>query len=364
MSTSITPDDAVSTAEEAERFTGRVLADTAAAATVVLAAFGDRLGLFAELAAGGPATSGELAGRTGTDERYVREWAAGLVAAGYLRRDPLDGRISLPSAHVPTLAAESGPTFFGGVHQELLGAMQGYHRIAEAFRTGGGVPPDELHEDVYLGTARFTAAWHEHLVRQYWLPLLPDLRDRLTAGAAVADVGSGGGLAAIRLAQAFPACTVTGYDLHEPAVRRARRAAAEAGVADRVTFEVRDAADGLPARFDLVTTFDVVHDAADPQRLLGAVHDALRPGGSLLCLEINCSDRPEENVGPIATLLYGFSVLYCMTSSLAHGGAGLGTLGLPESRLRTLAGRAGFAAVERVEIDNPFNSLYRLRRAT
>lgn len=350
-------------ASEAERFTGRVLGDTAAVATVVLAAFGDRLGLFAELARGGPATSGELARRTGTDERYVREWAAGLVAAGYLHRDDLDGRVALPAAHVPALATESGPSFFGGVYQELLGACQRYHRIADAFRTGGGVPTDELHEDVHLGTARFTAAWHDNLVRQHWLPLLPDVEARLTAGAAIADVGCGSGIGAIRLAQAFPASTVTGFDLHAPNVERARTAAAEAGVGDRVGFQVLDAADGLPDRYDVITTFDVVHDAVDPQRLLRAIHDALRPGGSQLCLEINCSDRAEDNVGPIATLLYGFSVLYCMTASLAHGGAGLGTLGLPESRLRDLADEAGFVEVQRVEINNPFNTLYRLRRA-
>src|SRR5690242_20981773 len=158
--TPITPPDP----EQAAAFTGRVLMDTAAAATVVMAALGDRLGLFTALAEDGPATSGELAARTGTDERYVREWTAGLIAAGYLERDPLDHRVSLPAAHVPTLATEAGPTFFGGVHQELLGAVQGYHGLAAAFRTGGGVAPAQLHEDGWLGTARFTAAWHEQLV--------------------------------------------------------------------------------------------------------------------------------------------------------------------------------------------------------
>jgi 2-polyprenyl-3-methyl-5-hydroxy-6-metoxy-1,4-benzoquinol methylase len=350
--------------EQAQAFTGRVLTDTASAATVVLAAVGDRLGLFGALRADGPATSGELACRTGTDERYVREWAAGLVAARYLTRDAVDGRIALPAAHVPTLSAEAGPAFFGGVHQELFGALQRYHDVADAFRTGGGVGPEALHEDVWLGTARFTACWHDHLVAQQWLPLLPDVRQRLRDGARLADVGCGSGRGAIRLAQEFPASTVVGYDVHAPNVDRARRAAAEAGLADRVTFTALDAAGGLPERFDVVTTFDVVHDAVDPEQLLRAIHEALVPGGVHLCWEINCSDRSEENVGPIATLLYGFSVLYCMTTSLAHGGAGLGTLGLPEARLRELAAKAGYAAVERVEIDNPFNALYALWRAS
>ncbi|WP_296147009.1 MULTISPECIES: class I SAM-dependent methyltransferase [unclassified Pseudonocardia] len=185
----------------------------------------------------------------------------------------------------------------------------------------------------------------------------------MCAGARVADVGCGSGLGAVRLAQNFPAVTVVGYDLHAPNVARATAAAEAAGVADRVRFVVADAADGLPERYDVVTTFDVVHDAVNPLRLMRSVHDALVPGGVHLCLEINCSDRPEDNVGPVAALLYGFSVVYCMTASLAQGGDGLGTLGLPESRLRELGLRAGFAEVRRVDIDNPFNSLYTLRRA-
>ncbi len=360
MSTTDTP---TRTEEQTQAFVGRVLTDTAAVATVALAALGDRLGLFRALVTDGPATTGELAARTGTDERYVREWAGGLVAAGYLERSTADARVTLPPAHAVALATEGDPAFFGGVHQELVGALQTYHRVADAFRAGGGVGPEDLHEDVFIGTERFTAGWHEHLLTQMWLPLMPEVEAALRGGARVADVGCGAGQAAVRLASTFGDCTVVGYDLHAPNLDRARRAATAAGVADRVSFVHLDAADGLPERFDVVTTFDVVHDAVDPQRLLGAIHDALRPGGVHVCLEINCSDRPEDNTGPIATLLYGFSVLYCMTTSLAHEGAGLGTLGLPESRLRELAGRAGFADVARVEIDNPFNCLYTLRRS-
>lgn len=351
----------VPVADRAQAFTGRVLADTAAAAAVVLAALGDRLGLFASLAADGPATSGELAARTGTDERYVREWAAGLVAAGYL--DRVEGRIALPDAHVPTLATEAGPAFFGGVHQELLGALQRYHAIAAAFRVGGGVPPADLHDDVWLGTERFTAGWHEHLLVQQWLPLMPDVRERLRAGARVADIGCGAGRGALRLAREFPDCSVVGYDAHGPAVERARRAATAAGLAGRVRFEALDVAAGLPERYDVVTAFDVVHDAVDPEGLLRSVHDALVPGGVHVVLEINCADDPATNTGPVATLLYGFSVLYCMTTSLACGGAGLGTMGLPPARLRALAARAGFARVRQVPVNNPFNNLYELWRA-
>jgi SAM-dependent methyltransferase len=339
-----------------------VLTDTAAAATVVLAALGDRTGLFKELAAHGPATSGELAARTGLSERYVREWLAGMFAAGYLTYDEAQLRYELPAEHAPTLATEPGPAFFGGVHQELLGAIQRYHDVAEAFRTGGGVPPSDLHPDVWTGTSRFTAQWHRNMLVQQWLPLVPDVEAALRAGARVADVGCGSGEALVNLALAYPTMTGVGYDTHPPVIEHARRIAAEAGVADRISYQVHDAATGLPASFDVITTFDVVHDAADPVGLLRAIQEALLPHGRYLCLEINCSDRHSDNVGPIASLLYGFSLLYCMTTSLAEGGEGLGTLGLPESRLRELAGKAGFGQVRRVPMDNPFNSLYELAR--
>ena len=249
----------------AEQFTGRVLADTAAAATVVMAALGDRLGLFKQLAHG-PATSGELAGRAGLSERYVREWLGGMHAAGYLEFDPAQDRFGLPAEHVPTLASEPGPAFFGGVHQELIGAIQRYDQVAAAFRDGGGVAPADLHPDVWAGTSRFTAQWHQNMLVQQWLPLVPDTTAKLSAGARVADVGCGTGQALIALARAFPAVTGTGYDAHPPVIEQARQAAADAGVADRVTYQVRDAATGLPEAFDVITTFDVVHDSADPLR--------------------------------------------------------------------------------------------------
>jgi SAM-dependent methyltransferase len=346
----------------AAEFTGRVLADTAAAATVVLAALGDRTGLFKELATGGPGTSGELARRTGLSERYVREWAAGLYAAGYLRYDETQQRYELPAEHAPTLAIEPGPAFFGGVHQELIGAIQRYDGVVAAFASGGGVRAEDLHPDVAAGTSRFTAQWHRNMLVQVWLPLVPDVEAKLRAGARIADVGCGTGQALIELARAFPASTGVGYDVSATAIAAARQAATAAGVADRVRYEVLDAAGGLPESYDLITTFDVVHDAVDPLGLLRTIRDALRPDGRYLCLDINCSDRPSDNVGPIATLLYGSSMLYCMTTSFAEGGEGLGTLGLPEPVLGRLAAKAGFGQVRRVDMDNPFNNLYELTR--
>src|SRR6266567_7203157 len=230
---------------KAQQFTGRVLTDTAAAATIVMAALGDRLGLFKQLAQAGPATSGELAGRTGLSERYVREWLGGMRAAGYLEFDPAQDRFSLPAEHVPTLASEPGPAFVGGVHHELIGAIQRYDQVATAFRDGGGVAPADLHPDVWAGTSRFTAQWHQNMLVQQWLPLVPDTQAKLLNGARVADVGCGTGQALIALARAFPAVTGVGYDPYQPVIEQARQVAAQARVADRVSYQVLNAAAGL-----------------------------------------------------------------------------------------------------------------------
>lgn len=331
---------------KAADFTGRVLGDSAAAATVVLAALGDRLGLFKDLAARGPATSGALAARAEAEERYVREWLAGMYAAGYLTYDPADNRYALPEEHTPTLATEPGPAFFGGVHQELIGAIQRYDTVLSAFRASGGVHAHDLHPDVRHGTGRFTAQWHRNMLVQQWLPLVPEIQERLHNGARLADVGCGWGEAATTLARAYPQSTFVGYDNDPDSIDRARAAAQAAGVDDRVRFEARDAAAGLPERYDLVTTFDVVHDAVDPLALLQSIREALVPGGRYLCLDINCSADPTANTGPIASLLYGFSMLYCLTTSPAEGGTGLAPSGCrcrccKPSRTRPASARCG-----------------------
>jgi 2-polyprenyl-3-methyl-5-hydroxy-6-metoxy-1,4-benzoquinol methylase len=344
-----------------EAFAERVLGDYAGANAFFMAGIGDRLGLFKELAANGPATSDELAIRTRLQERYVREWLGGMAAAGYLDYDPATGRFALPADHAPVLAEEAGPFFFGSAFFDFstnFGAT--YRRLVDAFRDGGGVPQSEYGAEVAESIERFTAPWFEHMLVQQWLPLMPDTLAKLEEGAMVCDVGCGRGRALSKLAAAFPRSKFVGYDLYEPAIQAARARVQDAGVADRVRLEVRDAAHGFGERFDVVTTFDVLHDSVDPQGILSAIRSALSSDGRYICLEINCADRPQDNLGPLGTVLYGLSLAYCLPVSLAESGAGLGTLGLPESRLRELATEAGFSKVRRVPIDDPFNSVYEL----
>ena len=344
-----------------EEFMGKVVTDAAGLTTSFLVAIGDKLGLFKDLATGGPATSEELAQRTSIDERYAREWLGAMTTGGYLAYDPATKSFSIPPEHVPILADENSPMFFGGFFEGFLGMGAVIGQVIDSFRNGGGVPQSAYPPEQWSGLERGTAAWFNHLLLPVWIPAVPDVQAALERGIDVADVGCGAGRALVKLGEAFPNSRFVGFDIFSTQVERAREAIADAGLSDRVRIEQADVAQGLPDKFDLITTFDVIHDSADPLGLLTAIRGGLRPGGFYLCLDINCSDKLEENVGPLGSLMYGASIFYCMTTSLAQGGEGLGTLGLHEKKLRELSSAAGFSSVERVEIENPFNSLYLLR---
>lgn len=345
-----------------EAFVGRVIGDVSATMSTLLATIGDRLGLFKDLAQNGPSTSDELAARAQVQERYAREWLGGMANAGYLEYEPTNGRFRLPAEHSAALAQEDGPFFCGGFYG-MLPAMVGIlDPLTKAFREGGGVPQSSYHTSFWDGLERFTGVWFENLLLQQWIPAMPNVEEKLKKCADVADVGCGRGRAVIKLAQEFPNSRFVGYDVFSPAVEEARERAKAAGVGDRVTFQHLDASKGMPQKFDVISTFDVVHDAVDPLALLKQIKAALNSDGSYVCLDVNCGGRLEENAGPFGAMFHGVSVLYCMTTSLANGGAGLGTLGFHEGKVRELCTAAGFSNVRRVPIENPFNSLYEIRQ--
>jgi SAM-dependent methyltransferase len=350
--------------DKAAAFAGKAMSDASSAAVMVMAYLGDRLHLFKAMAGCGPVSSTELAAQANVDARYAQEWLSAMACAGYVEYDPSSATFILPPEHVPVLAQEAGPYFMGGLYQDLMGAIEPIDQVARAFKAGGGVPQSAFGDKAWCGLDRMTSAWYENFLLQLWIPSVPAVEAKLQQGGAVAaltsvaDVGCGFGRALVKLAQAFPNSQYVGYDIHDPMIEHASALAQEAGVADRVRFEQRDAAQGLPGQYDLITSFDVLHDMVDPRAALRAIRQALKPDGTYLLLEINCSEKLEENAGPIGAILYSISVLYCMSVSLAHGGAGLGTCGLPPSKVEDYCREAGFSHVRRLPFESPLNILY------
>ena len=342
-----------------EEFLGRAIGDVAGAMVTAFCALGDRLGLFKTLARR-PATSEELSAATGLHERYVREWANGLVAAGYLIRDPETEEYAVPPEHLPVLADEGGLAFLGGLYQlvrEMLGTIE---MVELSFREGGGIGLEEYRDEFWTGLERLTGPSFDHQLVQEWVPAVAGLEERLRTGASIADIGTGTGIAPIRIAQAFPAVRVTGFDVHGPNIERAAATAQGEGVSDRVRFEQADGVKQIPGRYDVITMFAVVHDTSDPLALLRNARDALEDDGLVLIDELNSYETPEAHPQPMGSIIYGLSLLHCTPQALAQGDVALGAAGLPEPRLRELCAAAGFSGIERVW-EGPLDAVYAVR---
>ncbi len=275
--------------------------------------------------------------------------------------DPATRKFLMPPEHAMILAREDSPFFFGGFIQGIANIAMA-PKVAEAFKTGKGVPQSEYPPDTVEGIERGTAPMFQHHLVRKWLPAMPQVVASLTDGGSALDVGCGGGRAAIALAKAFPRALVFGYDSHPEAIERARANARVAGlIKDRIAFETVDCTK-LPAeRWDFITTFDVIHDSVDPAALLKSIRQALKPTGTYLMLELNVSANLEDNLNPMGRMMYSTSTLYCMTISLAHGGAGIGAL-MGEPKASELCAQAGFTRFRRLPIDDMFSALYEVRR--
>jgi 2-polyprenyl-3-methyl-5-hydroxy-6-metoxy-1,4-benzoquinol methylase len=348
--------------EKGQKFLQQVMKDVAASFHSAMSYIGDRLGIFKVMAKSGPVTAAELAHLTGLQERYLQEWLGSMVAARYIEYDPATSSYTLPPEHVAPLADEDSPVFLASMFAGLLPHLVVAPKVAEAFRKGGGVSQSEYPEELFAAMERMTAPMYKHYLIQQWLPALPEVSAKLSAGGSALDVGCGSGLAAIKIAQAFPEARVFGFDRHSGSVERARANARAAGLGEsRIRFDVADC-NRLPhSAFDFVTTFEVVHDAVDPLALITSIRHALRPGGTYMMAEVNASAKLEDNINnPMGRMLYSASTLYCMTTSLAEGGAGLGAA-MGEPKARELAASAGFGHFRRLPIDHPFAALYELK---
>jgi SAM-dependent methyltransferase len=349
---------------EVGAFFGKVFGDIKSSMLGLNLYIGDKLGLFRALAEAGAVTETEFARRTGLQERYLREWLSAMACGGIVDYDTSTREFYLPKERAFVLAKEDSPVFVSGIFEMLPTFYGNATKVVEHFRSGGGVSQKEYGKEFWHGFERFTRAqFLNHLVQQ-WIPAMPDVEGKLTDGGSVADVGCGNGQAALILAEAYPKAKVVGYDNYPLAIQEARDRAQRAGLGDRVEFRVADVVDGLPAKYDLVTTFDVIHDMVYPVAALKGIRKSLAQDGRYMWHEFNVSSDLAENIkNPIGLplFLYNASTNYCMTTSLAEGGAAYGAV-LGEKNARKIAKDAGFESFQRLPIDDPFHILYVLER--
>jgi 2-polyprenyl-3-methyl-5-hydroxy-6-metoxy-1,4-benzoquinol methylase len=338
----------------------RVFGALGGAMTSTMIYLGDQLGLYGELADNGPATSDELAKRTGLDERWLREWLNQQGAAGVLEHEG-GGRFALSAEGCAVLADENHPAFGAGFFSHLPQSLAAAERLPESFRTGVGLDYDALGPEGARGIERGLAPWFRALLVPVVLPRIDGVVDRLTAGAAVADVGCGAGVALLEMAKAFPASEFHGYDISQHALERAEMNRVEAGIANAHFHDA--ASDPLPSEptYDFVVTFDCLHDMTRPDQAMHAIRAAIKPDGTWLIADIKAHETYEENVerNPMAAMMYGTSVMTCMSSALsAPGGLGLGTLGLHPKLAQQMASDAGFSQFEEIDLHHPVNAFY------
>jgi len=343
-----------------DQFLGRFVDDLGATFHAANVVIGDRLGLYKALATAGPCTSAALAERTGTSERYVREWLRGQAAGGYVTYEASSDCYLLTEEQAFALAQEDSPAFVPGAFQLATAAVKDEGRIAEAFRTGGGVGWHEHHADLFRGTERFFRPGYNANLVSSWLPALDGVVAKLEAGSRVADVGCGHGASTIILAESYPRSTFVGFDYHVPSIEWARTAAAAAGVTDRCRFEVASAKDFPGTDYDLVACFDCLHDMGDPVGAAAHVLDSLDGEGTWLLVEPFANDRVEDNLNPVGRVYYNASTLICTPGSLAQEvGLALGAQA-GEARLRDVVLAGGFTRFRRA-CETPFNLVFEAR---
>ncbi len=341
-------------------FVFRAVDEVGAALNCALVVMGDRLGYYRALAADGPLTPSELARATGTAEPYAREWLNAQAAGAFVTYEPEDGTYALPPEHAVALTDETSPAFLPGFFQIAHGTVRDADRVLAVAPDGDGVGWHEHNTDVHVGCERFfRPGYNAHLVAE-WLPAVDGLVERLTAGAAVADIGCGHGASTVLMAQAFPASRFLGSDYHAASIETATQRAAAGGVADRVTFEVAPATSFGGSGYDLVTTFDALHDMGDPVGAATRVRESLRDDGVWLLVEPAAGDQVEDNLNPVGRAYYGFSTLLCTPASLSQPvGAALGTQAGP-ARIRDVTVAAGFTGF-RLAASTPFNNVFEVR---
>jgi 2-polyprenyl-3-methyl-5-hydroxy-6-metoxy-1,4-benzoquinol methylase len=342
-------------------FMGKFVGDLGAGMHAALAVLGDRLGLYKAMAAAGPQTSSDLAMKTGTSERYLREWLNAMAAGGYVSYDAAANTYFLNDEQAFTLADETSPAYLPGAFQVIASVFHDAPKIADAFRSGNGVGWHEHHPDLFTGTERFFRPNYAANLVSSWIPALEGIEARLKKGGKVADVGCGHGSSSILMAQAYPNSEIAGFDYHPASIETAKQRAKDAGVSNRTRFEVASAKSFPGEGYDLVTFFDCLHDMGDPAGAARHVHQSLAQDGSWMVVEPMAGDTVESNLNPVGRVFYSASTMICCPASKAQEvGLALGAQA-GEKRLAEVIKSGGFRHVRRAA-ETPFNLILEARR--
>lgn len=346
--------------EKLMAFMGKLVGDLGAMMSVGPMLIGEKLGLYKTLATSGPMSAAELATATETNERYVREWLCAQAASGFIEYDPATQKFFMTEEKAAALAHAGSPVYFLGAVDLAVAMIRSEPRILEAFRSGEGVGWHEHDECLFRGTERFfRPGYMRHLMTE-WIPALDGVKAKLEAGAKVADVGCGHGASTILMAKAFPKSHFFGYDYHGPSIEYARKAAEEAGVGDRTTFEVASAKDFPGKDYAMVAFFDCLHDMGDPAGASRHVHSTLSPDGSWMVVEPFAGDKVEDNLNPVGRVFYSASTFLCTPASKAQEvGLALGAQA-GEARLKKVIAEGGFSSIRRAA-ETPFNLVLEAR---
>jgi len=300
-------------------FLGQVIGELGATVNAGLIVVGDRLGLYKAMADSGPITSAALAEKTGTTERYVREWLNAQAAGGYVTYDPATQKYELPAEQAMALADENSPAFVGGAFELATATLKAVPQIEESFRSGARFGWHEHDHGVFSGCERFFRPGYNANLVSTWIPALDGVEEKLRVGARIADVGCGLGASSRLMAESYPRSRVTGFDYHKESIELARKKAEDAGLSERLNFEVAPAASFPGTGYDLVTVFDSLHDMGDPVGAAKHVKQALAPDGTWLIVEPIAGDTVESNLNPVGRAYYAFSSFLCVPELAVAG---------------------------------------------
>lgn len=346
--------------EKIHEFLGKVVTDFGATMSSMLGYIGLKLGLFDALADSDGMTSAELAEKTGTTERYVREWLLNQASGGYVEYDSTSGKYSLTPEQAVALTDETSPFYVGGGFYLVKALLNAQPRISDSFQNGGGMLWGEHDPDLFVGTEKFFRPGYTGFLVAEWIPALTGIKEKLEQGGKVADIGCGHGASTVIMAQAFPNSEFYGFDYHEASIEKARQNAEKAGVSDRVKFEVAKAQDFPGENYDLICFFDCLHDMGDPEGASKHAFDSLSDEGSVMLVEPMAGNTVEENFNPVGRTFSAASTLCCTANAIAQGGKALGAVAT-EEELKKAVTSGGFSEFRRAT-ETPFNRIFEARK--